>query len=126
MAEITLTDATFNLASDLTDELTVVLTGETDASRRPATTRRYSAGRVRAITRPGVKKELGLSFDLATRAQLDTLVGWVGQTVLYRDPLGRRMWGVFGEVQANEIPGVDGDSVNVNLTLSEITFDEVV
>lgn len=124
MATVVLTDCWINLASDLTQSLTMVLTGESDMTSRPVDVRRYSGGRVRAITRPGTKKQLNLSFDLAERADMLVLEDWIGEPVLYRDPLGRRLWGVYGAVDEAEIPGADLDTVNVNLTLHEITFDE--
>lgn len=126
MASVTLTDAWVSLASDLTQSVVMELTGENDQTRRPVETRRYAGGRVRVISRPGVKKELGLNFELADRSQFHTLEDWIGQTVLYRDPVGRRLWGVYGQVSGAEIPGADSDVVNVNLTLLEITFDEAV
>ena len=46
--------------------------------------------------------------------------------MLYRDPRGRRLWGVFGAVDEGELPGVGEDTVNVNLTFSQVSFDESV
>ena len=126
MTSVTLEDAFFNLASDLSQNITMVLTGESDMTTRPVDTRRYAGGRVRAITRPGSKKQLNLNFELASRADMHQLEDWIGQTVLYRDPLGRRLWGVYAAVDESEIPGADTDTVNVNLTLLEITVDETV
>ena len=126
MAAVTLTDAWFNLAADLTQSITLELTGESDSSRRPVATRRYAGGRVRSITRPGTKAELSLDFQLASRADYEQLIDWLGQPVLYRDPRGRRLWGVFSEVAGRERPGVDVDIIDVNLTLIEISYDEAV
>ena len=126
MTSIVVDAAWFNLASDLTKSITMVLTGESDMTSRPVDTRRYAGGRVRSVTRPGIKKQINASFELADRADRYQLEDWIGVTVLYRDPRGRRLWCVFGAVDESEIPGVaDGDILNVNLTLSEITFDEV-
>lgn len=126
MTSITLEDAWFNLAADLSQSVTMILTGESDMTSRPTQTRRYANGRVRSFTRPGVKKQLNLAFELAARADMHQLEDWCGKTVLYRDPRGRRLWGVFGAVDEAEIPGADNDTVNVNLTFQEITFDESV
>jgi hypothetical protein len=124
MASVTLVDAWFHLASDPSQYVVMELTGESDMTARPVSVRRYAGGRVRSITRPGVKKQLNLNFDLASRADMHVLEDWVGQTVLYRDPRGRRLWGVFAAVDEAEIPGAEDDTVNVNLTLLEVTFDE--
>lgn len=127
MTSVTIEDAWFNLASDLTQSITMVLTGESDMTSRPVDVRRYANGRTRAFTRSGVKKQLNLAFELADRADMLQLEDWIGQTVLYRDPRGRRLWGVYGAVDEAEIPGVaDDGTVNVNLTLTEVTFDEAV
>ena len=126
MTSIVVDAAWFNLASDLTQSITMVLTGESDMTSRPVEVRRYAGGRVRSVTRPGTTKLLNLSFELADRADMLQLEDWIGTTVLYRDPRGRRLWGVFGAVDEGELPGVGEDTVNVNLTFSQITFDEAV
>ena len=126
MTTVTLEDAWFNLASDLSQSITMELTGESDMTSRPIETRRYANGRVRAISRPGSTKQINLNFQLATRSDMHQLEDWVGLTVLYRDPRGRRLWGVYGAVDESEIPGADDDTVNVNITLSEVTVDETV
>ena len=126
MTSVTLTDAWFNLAADLTQSITMELTGESDMTGRPVQVRRYANGRVRAFTRPGVKKQLNLNFELADRDDMHTLEDWVGKTVLYRDTRGRRLWGVFEAVDEAEIPGAGDDVVNVNLTLLEVSYDEAV
>jgi hypothetical protein len=126
MTSIVVDAAWFNLASDLSQSITMVLTGESDMTSRPVDVRRYAGGRVRSVTRPGTTKQLSLSFELADRADMLQLEDWIGTTVLYRDPRGRRLWGVFGAVDEGELPGVGEDTVNVNLTFSQITFDESV
>lgn len=126
MTSVTVEDAWFNLASDLSQSVTMVLTGESDMTARPVDVRRYAGGRTRSVTRPGVKKQLNLAFELAARDDMHTLEDWIGKTVLYRDPRGRRLWGVFGAVDESEIPGASGDVVNVNVTFQETTFDESV
>ena len=124
MTSIAIDAAWFNLASDLTQSITMVLTGASDVTSRPVEVRRYAGGRVRSVTRPGTTKLLSLSFELADRADMYQLEDWLGTTVLYRDPRGRRLWGVFAAVDEGELPGVGEDTVNVNLTFTQTTFDE--
>ena len=126
MTSIVVDAAWFNLASDLSQSITMVLTGESDMTSRPVDVRRYAGGRVRSVTRPGTTKQLSLSFELADRADMYQLEDWIGTTVLYRDPRGRRLWGVFAAVDEGELPGVGADTVNVNLTFTQTTFDEAV
>ena len=126
MTSIAIDAAWFNLAADLTQSITMRLTGESDMTSRPVEVRRYAGGRVRAVTRPGTTKELSLSFEHADRSDMHQLEDWIGSTVLYRDPRGRRLWGVFGAVDEGELPGVGEDTVNVNLTFTQTTFDESV
>lgn len=122
MASVTLADSWFHLASDPDTYVKMVLTGESDQAARPVETRRYAGGRVRVITRPGVKKELGLNFELADRADLATLESWIGEEVMFRDVFGRLIVGVYGMVSSDEIRGAEVDVVNINLTLSEVTY----
>ncbi len=126
MTTLTLEDAWISLASDLSQSVTMELTGQSNMPSRPVEVRRYAGGRTRVITRPGVKKAINANFELANRADMLILEDWIGLPVLYRDPVGRRLWCVFGAVDESEIPGASLDTVNVNLTLQEITWDERV
>lgn len=122
MASVTLTDAWFHLADDPAQFVVMVLTGESDMTRRPTEVRRYAGGRVRAVTRRGRTKRLNLNFELAERADLEQLEEWIGEVVMFRDPLGRLVFGVYGAVEGGEIPGTDGTVLKVNLTLDEVTY----
>lgn len=126
MAGVTLVDSRFSLLSDLTQTIEMELTGERDTSIRPVQVRRYANGRVRAITRTGVKKQLSLNFELADRSDYDTLIDWIGQVVLWRDPRGRKVYGVYDVIEGRELPGVDDDVLNVDLTFLEVTVSEAV
>lgn len=126
MTTITLEEAWFNLASDLTQVLTVELTGEGDSTAKRASLQSYTQGRRRAVTKVGVKKTLGLEFGSCTRAQAEQLEDWIGEVLLYRDPRGRRIFCQFFDVSVEEIPGADTDVVNASLTIHEITYDETV
>lgn len=126
MASVTLEDAWFHLASDLSDSIRMDLTGESDDTARPVDVRRYAGGRVRAIVRPAAKKQLSLTFELADRADYDQLLAWAGETVMYRDTRGRKVFGVYGVVSGVELPGVGDDVLNVTLSFSEVSVSEEV
>lgn len=123
---ITLEEAWFNLASDLTQSVTLELSAEQDVTSKRASLQFYTQGRRRSVTKVGTKKTIEVSFETCTRAQANQLEDWVGKVLLYRSPRGRRVFCQFFEVPVEEIPGADTDIVNVSLTLHEITYDETV
>lgn len=126
MASVTLADAWIHLAADLSQSVTVNLADMPVVVSRPVETRRYAGGRVRAITRPGVKATVGVSVKLADRSTVTVLEGWIGLPVLLRDPRGRRWWGVYGSIDEPEMAGVGSDLLSFDLSLSEISWTEAV
>lgn len=126
MTTITLEEAWFNLASDLSQYVALELSAESDVTTKRASLQSYTQGRRRSVTKVGTKKTISVEFAAATRAQAEQLEDWIGEVLLYRDPRGRRIFCQFFDAPVEEIPGADTDVVNVSLTLHEITYNETV
>ncbi len=83
-----------------------------------------ASGRVRSISNPGTLRRLAVTCTAVSEAQRDDLLRRQGVMQLWRDPHGRRHWGVFRDVNVTPLPGF-GQS-NVALTFTEITHSEAV
>lgn len=123
---ITLEHVWINLANDATQSVQLELTGESVALVKRIELQTYTQGRRRAVTRTGKKASLACAFEGATRAELEQMEDWIGETVCFRDPRGRRFFCVYASVDSSEIPGADTDIVDFSITFNEITFDETV
>lgn len=73
-------------------------TARTRSLEQAGEVRTYAGGRQRAITQEGLHQQFGLTLLLVTAATVDTLVGWIGQTVQIRDHRGQRFFCVFHQV----------------------------
>lgn len=121
MASVTLEDAWFHLASDLATSTTAALTGASESAARPVEVRRYANGRLRQVTRPGVQQTLTVGLELVSRTTIDLLRSWIGLLIVYRDPLGRLVYGVFGDLSVEEVSGADGTYANAALTIQQVS-----
>jgi hypothetical protein len=122
MATVTLTQVWFHNRSDLSDYVTLDATQLWDQTASPGQVRRFAGGRLRSITTTGNHRQLSITFELVDRDTVDQLRDWTGVTLLYRDPLGRNLFGVFHEPWILELPTTGVDSVyQVSLTFEEIT-----
>jgi hypothetical protein len=66
--------------------------------------RTYGSGRQRAVTAEGLTASFGFTLRLVTWTQIQTLVSWIGRTVLIRDNRGTAYFAVFMAVTPVEIP----------------------
>lgn len=85
----------------------------------------YAGGRVRAIAQEGVQSQIGFTLRLASWANVETLVGWLGRVVQVRDHRGTRYFGVFASVVPVEVPN-ESLLWDVQLEVKVVTFDEGV
>lgn len=67
---------------------------------------------------------MNLTLPAVSAAVLAWLEDHIGQTVLVRDPKGRRFWGVYFEVDAPQEPGPRAPDVSLNF--ASVTYDESV
>ena len=124
MASVTLTTCWVHKASALSSYVTLDVSAIDEAADRPITIKRYAAGRVRAVVQPGVARMLTITAPKTTRANADQLRLWVGEVVMFRDTLGRKMFGTFPSLLTTEAPGYTRP--DVSFVLSETTWSEVV
>lgn len=123
MASVSLETVWLNLASDLSKSVQLEVSSLNDDEGITGEVRVYAGGRTRSVSRAGSRRQIRVSFDvLDNRPQLATLRSWVGLTVLFRDPFGRKVYAVFYSVPAVERIPVDMPEVQLDLT--GVTFSE--
>lgn len=125
MTTLTLTQVAIAPADDLTDILMLGQNAEVVFSPSRSTTRAYANGRFRNITRPGLQRQVTVTFPYMSRDNYRSLEDLLNQTVLLRDQRQRRVWGVIDSVTGNEFPVRDLVQ-SVQFTLTEVTVSEVV
>lgn len=96
--------------------------GRTHNRKREGEVKRLAGGRFRAVSTLGVRKSQ--DFVLRDLAETDVLLleEWQGQTVIVRDNRGRRMFGVYWDV--NFIDRVDPTYYDVALSVTEVSYEE--
>lgn len=122
MAEISLTRAVLALASDPGTTLTFGTAGRVDERRSTGQVQRMANGHRRAVVSAGDDRTLTVTARLLTREQAETLDGWRGQTVLFRDPWGRKVYGVFWTTTTVDYK--DRSVADVPFTLEQLSYDE--
>lgn len=125
MASVTLDALYLHEANDNATFVTADLTGESETMSKDGQVRRYAGGRLRSITRAGSFQELDVELELADRADVDTIRGWAedGTLLLYREPRGRKLWGVLYELNVDERPA-SSDFADASFTFRQVTYDE--
>lgn len=126
MATVTLDEGWLHDAANLATFVRVDLSSVAESAEIPADVRRYAGGRLRLVTKPGPARTVSVACKLADRAAVDTLRSWVGRLLLYRDPTGRKVWSMFGEVSITEIPGGDSTFADCSFVLREVSHTEAV
>ena len=124
MATLTLTTCWVHKAASQSSYITLDAQVISEAADRPVSIKRYAAGRVRSVVQPGVAGVLSISAAKVPRATADQLRLWVGEVVMFRDPLGRKVFGVFPSLTTTEAPGYTRP--DVAFTLQETTWTEEV
>lgn len=86
--------------------------------------RKYAGGRLRSVSSAGTRRTVEVELRLIERADVDTVKGWVGRKLMLRDPRGRKIFGVFHEVEVEEWPA--RDRATVTFTFEELSHSEAV
>ena len=126
MATVTLvlTEAWINLVSDPTKFVHVGRRAGSGANTSiTGEVRQYAGGRMRGVLRAGVIGRPKLNFRTTDRTIVDTLRGWVGQTVCVRDELGRLDWCMFFEVPE---PDLEMGWVDIDIAFQSVTYSPAV
>lgn len=124
MATVSLSAAWLALASAPATSVQVMVTARPYTPSQSGGVVRYANGRYRAITVAGTSRALDVTANLVSQTVQATLESWIGQTVLYRDPQGMKMYGVF--YQLKETPRMWPAVADIQFTLTEVTYSEAV
>lgn len=125
MATVTLGTVWLNLASDPSVSLSLpTMATLTINTGQDGEVRRLANGRLRLVKRAGQARSASVDIEGATRTEVEWLEDHVGDLVCVRDDRGRKFFGVYMAVDADEIRA--NDYANVSLALVEVTHSEVV
>lgn len=125
MASIRLDTVLLGPVDDLTSQVRLDVASLRERDGKAGEVRTYANGRRRHVARAGRQRTVTVQAEvLRNRVLLHSLRSWEGQTVLLRDPRGRKVYGVFFDLEIDE--NITADLATVSLTLTETTFSEVV
>jgi hypothetical protein len=124
VASVALDTVHLALASDLAMQLLLDVPGIEDDDQGFGEVRTYAGGRRRSVSRTGNARTISLAPDWMARAEVAQLRTWLGRVVLYRDPTGRKVYGVFHALSSS--PYIVNDMERVSFTLTEVTYSEAV
>lgn len=124
MATVALETVVVSLASDLTQALALDVPGLTDSQVWNGEVRPYANGVERSVTRAGGSRSVPLEPDWMTAEELETLESWATLPLLFRDPKGRKFYGVFFALDAE--PYIVNDMAKVSFTVQRISLSEEV
>lgn len=125
MATITLDTVWLNDAADLTSFC--ALENVTDISPSPEVDgeiRTYAGGRERNVSGAGRRNVVAVSATHAARADVLWMEAHCGRLLLFRDPLGRKFYGIYRDLKVTERKGQN--CADVTFTIREVTHSEVV
>lgn len=124
MATLTLNRVWINLLP-VGEAVSAVSADRTRGYESKGEVRTYGGGRQRAITSEGLTASFGFTLRLVSWTQIQTLVTWIGRTVLVRDSRGTSYTAVFTSVTPVEIPR-NPTRFDVQLAVRQVTADEGV
>lgn len=125
MASVSLETLWVNNAADLSDSAALPLSALTWKPTRQGDVRTYAGGRRRLVTRVGSARSADIALEYVDRDLVNRLDAWTGALLCFRDPMGRKFYGVFLDPSFEEQD--DGsDHANVSFTVYEVTHSEEV
>jgi len=127
VASISLPELWVHQASNLATFVKVHAGTISEETQISGEVRRYANGVFRAITVAGTSRTVAVSLPFLARADLKILEGWVGLPVMVRDPLGRKVFGVFFRLDTSERPlGDINTALQSGFSLSTLSLSEEV
>ncbi len=130
MATLLLTRVWVNLCSTGAGVSGLSSPTKEESYSQPGEVRTYAGGRRRAIAVAGEVGTYKVQMMMLARTDVETLRGWVGQTVQVRDWRGRRFFGVYYSVDITEPLGRErlgeSSSWHVAFALNIVTYTEAV
>lgn len=124
MASVVLDRVVLSLASDPSQAVAAFSSDRADQPTVPGEVRRMANGRLRVVRRKGSSRSIGATLRNLTPAQVETVIGWTGETVLFRDVWGRKVYCAYFAPSIKDY--ADRSGQDVSLSLSEVTFSEAV
>jgi hypothetical protein len=125
-ASVTLKTVWINLATDLSQYQNFSsMSALKVQSDQPGEVRRYAGGRLRIVRRAGILvRSISCTLPACSRAQIAWLESNVGQILCFRDDRGRKIWATYLSMPVDE--NQFNNEGNITLSLSEVTFTDVV
>lgn len=126
MASITLDTLFLHDATDLSAYVAfdADLVSLSERASHSGEVRTYAGGRQRLITRPGEPRTINVKFEYVSPSEQQALRDWIGVLLLLRDPRGRKVYGVFHEMDVSERNPID--YTDINFAFQQVTASEEV
>jgi hypothetical protein len=126
MTTLDLTALLMAPVSDLSDIIELDISSESDAVESPARVRRYAGGRDRVISTPGETRTISITARNVDRDTYLDLLDRVGVLQLFREPRGRRTYGIIQQVNGDEWVYPVEPVGDVMFSYTSVTESEVV
>ena len=128
MASVDLTQCWIHLGSDLSQTVSMNLLSLQENKESDGDIQNFAGGVRRVITTGDVAREVDISTDYVPRTSYDTIYAWSGLPIMFRDPLGRKIFGAYFEVDAEEVQhaNIDTELYRIELTVLESSDTEEV
>ena len=126
MTTLTLVELWVAPVGDLTNTLQLRTRTEDETVQTPTEVRRYAGGRDRVITRPGTTRRLAVTCLNVDRDDYLELLSRQGTVQLFREPRGRRIYGVLSAVTGEEWRAREDTLGTVGFTITESSYIEAV
>ena len=122
MVTLNIEGAWIHLANRVDTRRTLPIASITEQTTARGSVRQYAGGGRRSITAPGATVTVELSLVWLQRDTADLLLAWIGDVIVYRDRLGRVVYGQLSSVNLSEAPTApDGIVASASLTLMPTT-----
>lgn len=125
MASVDLEHVWLHDADNLSDYIRLRSRNISTILERNIGRRAYAGGRIRAVSSPAVEQSIEWEALMVNRETLDQLEDWLGETLLYRDPWGRSVYGFLSELPSTDRLAPIGKA-DVSLVFKVVTEDESV
>lgn len=126
MATVTLDRLWVHDADDPASYIKLRLEAAQDESTRSDEVVVSLTGRRRHVRTPQNSRVVDYKCSLVARQDAEQLEDWAGQLLLFRDPRGRKFYGVTNDVETVEVPGVGTGLVDLSFSVEEVDHDEAV
>ncbi len=124
MASVSLDRVFLSLASDPSQVVAAFSSDAADVQEKPGEVRRMANGRLRVVSRAGTARTIGRTLRTLPPADVETVRSWAGSVVLFRDVMGRKVFGAYFVIDVMDAKDRSGQ--DVKLELSQVSFSEAV